>query len=62
MMSPLLLMIFERMEGKRGSSENFSALSAGPYTTTFLVMVTVATKQKKYFLVMVHSALFNTVI
>jgi hypothetical protein len=31
------------MEGERGNSENFSALSAGAYTTTFLVTVTLST-------------------
>ncbi len=48
MMSPLLLMISERMEGERGNSENFSALSAGAYTTTFLVMVTVAVPKQEF--------------
>jgi hypothetical protein len=33
----------ERRKGERGNSENVSALSAGAYTTTWLVMVTYIT-------------------
>ncbi len=64
----------KNMEGERGNTENFCSLSAGAYTTTFLVMVTLyvtvavpkqdfqTRKQKNSFLVIVYSALFNTVI
>jgi hypothetical protein len=55
-------------EGERRDSENFSALSAGAYTTTWLVSSPVAVSKivrhgnkKTIFLVMVYSALFDNV-
>ncbi len=61
----------ERMEGERENIENVSALSAGVYTTTWLMMVTLSLpvvciskifrhgNKNTPLLVVVHSPLFN---